>query len=1816
MVYKKYIKKNGKTFGPYYYESYRKNGKVKTRFISGPEKKDKVVRKVKNNHLIFIFSLMIILILLSFVFIKYNDYLVGIISGNVIKIEISKAEHLDRFRNFIKDIYPVVSEKDDNWAVIKKNEYIKVRFEQNLTNKNDIKLYARSFDGNPVDIRVYQSGNYKEIATFKNILKEGWYKIYLNNIPEESDVFYLKVFGNVEIDYIIDPSPDMLWSKIYDCGALCQAKGNGVTTDNNENIYVTGSITGGCYTVKYDSNGNIIWGKSLDLDNGGINLNGEDCEAIAVDNNGNVYVAGSIFGGDRLLLIKYDSGGNKIWNKSLLEYKSRAFGIDVDNNGNVYVTGASNLSGNFEDCLTMKFDSNGNEIWKVSRGIISGGRDVVADNNGNVYVTGFTSGLDYLIIKYDSNGNEIWNTVYDAGGNIDVAFGIDVDSNGNVYVTGKGSNDYDTVKFNSNGNKIWSKSFDSVGGGTSLAQGIDVDNNGNVYVTGSAYNGVNSDYYTIKYDSSGNEIWNVSFDSGDGSNRNDEAHGIAVDNNGDVYVTGFASLGTGSFPNIYRNVFLTMKYSGDGGSCTPSCSGKECGSDGCGGSCGTCGAGETCNALGQCIGCTPSCSGKECGDDGCGGSCGNCGAGEICNENTGLCEESGSSGDAHGCRCIQCDDNGDAFCNYEICKTCVFPGICNFKDEDCYYQGILGLEQDDCIGLEYACANLINKCEDYSVYECSGDPCVISDTGCYLSNNVCKKKVKMANSYCGDGNCNTDETCLSCPGDCGICPIVCGDGNCNSDEDCSSCPSDCGQCQIATECNDNIDNDNDNLIDQNDPDCWRDINNQRTYDPNDNFESSCTEWSKCVANYGLSDLVDFNFYSFPFLKGIQERKCRKDSEYVVEKRICDSKANVIIKRGDCFKDQISIYNLNNNLISTLEFEETSTANNRLNIDFNFRESFYCSYCYDGVKNYDEDEVDCVYEESGSCPVCGFVPEIGMHVYSFKDKYYFSRRVLFNISVDKKVKIEYINQNDKNPKWIKLCNNCYEYGFKKRKLRTLNEGENNVTFRAIDAVGDVVEKNVVFYIDSKKPRIIKTLPKRNSFVNSSDFYVKYSEKNLEYITLFYGIEGNMKNTTKFDCEKGDNKECFFDTVDLSEFDGQEIIYYFDVSDIANIVRSRKTKINIDLISPILMIHLPEKTTYYSKIGLFNISISEKVKLEYINLDETGLFSRLWGYFGFNKKGKTLCSSCDEYGFSKKRTRVLELGNNTLLIRALDKAGNSDIKEVVVYVCDTRESGEEICDGFDNDCEGVVDEGCGCVKEGEEVAVLVNGPECCEGLEKISKFVLINGECQTAEGSMICSDCGNEICEEWENQCNCEEDCKQSICGNEICEQGEAGENICPCKNLNESRFEGQFTCTSECVIKKGTCPEDCEIICNSNSDCPGFVNSTACSGNALCSFYTSQICQNPGTTESECSGIISVGRCKSCEFGCDIEKAECKSECSDNEDCDVEKSYCENNKCFECLVNENCNDNNKCTIDSCIENVCSNAFVVCGESQTCNSNTGECGKKKCPNDFECDENTYCLEGQCVECLEDANCNPGYVCEDNVCNCPDIIAYIDYDSDGFGDPELPVILKCDYFFTLSELNFVLNDDDCNDSNQLVNPNMNETCDGIDNNCDGAVDTDCECVIGSNRTCGTSDVGVCEYGVQNCEEDVWRNCTGNTDPIGEVCGNSLDDDCDSMADEGCGVVGVVGGSGGGGGSYVGGTTTLPDGELATLAPEIEEIEPEESEEPEEEPEKGVLQAEKPNFIKNNLIYILIIGLVLILAGIWLFYFFYLRKYKRKHH
>jgi len=76
MVYKKYIKRGGKIFGPYYCTSYRdKDGKVRTRFVSGPTKKDRIVgksRKFANKKMLLIFGIILAIVVLFLLISNFN----------------------------------------------------------------------------------------------------------------------------------------------------------------------------------------------------------------------------------------------------------------------------------------------------------------------------------------------------------------------------------------------------------------------------------------------------------------------------------------------------------------------------------------------------------------------------------------------------------------------------------------------------------------------------------------------------------------------------------------------------------------------------------------------------------------------------------------------------------------------------------------------------------------------------------------------------------------------------------------------------------------------------------------------------------------------------------------------------------------------------------------------------------------------------------------------------------------------------------------------------------------------------------------------------------------------------------------------------------------------------------------------------------------------------------------------------------------------------------------------------------------------------------------------------------------------------------------------------------------------------------------------------------------------------------------------------------------------------------------------------------------------------------------------------------------
>jgi len=158
-----------------------------------------------------------------------------------------------------------------------------------------------------------------------------------------------------------------------------------------------------------------------------------------------------------------------------------------------------------------------------------------------------------------------WARRYNGPGNgYDGAGAIAVDSQGNVYVTGtswgKGEYTYATLKYSPSGQLLWARRYNGPGSGIwgDQARAIALDSQGNVYVTGnSAGSATGYDYATLKYSPSGQLLWARRY-NGPG-NGSDEARSIALDSQGNVYVTGISGA------DIYASGdYATLKYSPSG----------------------------------------------------------------------------------------------------------------------------------------------------------------------------------------------------------------------------------------------------------------------------------------------------------------------------------------------------------------------------------------------------------------------------------------------------------------------------------------------------------------------------------------------------------------------------------------------------------------------------------------------------------------------------------------------------------------------------------------------------------------------------------------------------------------------------------------------------------------------------------------------------------------------------------------------------------------------------------------------------------------------------------------------------------------------------------------------------------------------------------------------------------------------------------------------------------------------------------------------------------------------------------------------------
>ncbi|MEK6859361.1 MAG: right-handed parallel beta-helix repeat-containing protein, partial [Nanoarchaeota archaeon] len=259
-----------------------------------------------------------------------------------------------------------------------------------------------------------------------------------------------------------------------------------------------------------------------------------------------------------------------------------------------------------------------------------------------------------------------------------------------------------------------------------------------------------------------------------------------------------------------------------------------------------------------------------------------------------------------------------------------------------------------------------------------------------------------------------------------------------------------------------------------------------------------------------------------------------------------------------------------------------------------------------------------------------------------NKIYSERSIPFDVSSTSKfVKLVY---SDNNGRESTLCTNCFGYA----RSKSLSDGNHTILFRGVSLNGKNVTNQTSFFIDSKDPQISTIKPASRKYSNGSDFYIKYTEDNLENVTLFYGNDKIEKNS----CEDGRNKNCTF-AIDLSKYDNQSLVYSFRLVDIAgNIDQSRNTTIKIDATAPEIK---DFKAPISGKYVSFNMTILNEDKNSFNKVEYQDNSGSRWN---------SLCTSLKNNNCFKKV--YFRTGNHNLVVRATDDAGNSDTEIININI----------------------------------------------------------------------------------------------------------------------------------------------------------------------------------------------------------------------------------------------------------------------------------------------------------------------------------------------------------------------------------------------------------------------------------------------------------------------------------------------------------------------------------------------------------------------
>ncbi|MBK9264323.1 MAG: hypothetical protein IPM54_31540 [Polyangiaceae bacterium] len=470
--------------------------------------------------------------------------------------------------------------------------------------------------------------------------------------------------------------------------------------------------------------------------------------------------------------------------------------------------------------------------------------------------------------------------------------------------------------------------------------------------------------------------------------------------------------------------------------------------------------------------------------------------------------------------------------------------------------------------------------------------------------------------------------------------------------------------------------------------------------------------------------------------------------------------------------------------------------------------------------------------------------------------------------------------------------------------------------------------------------------------------------------------------------------------------------------------------------------------------------------------------------------------------------------------------------------------EICDMIDNDCDGITDDGVpgiACVPAGTPPGLNYNPPSQCKmGTQ--------------ACGSSVCSGFvgpSTEVCDGIDNDCDGQVD------------EGATGVGS-PCGTAISPCTPGALACVNGALVCQGGTQPTPEVCDNIDNNCNGVVDDAPLAdgpaagmngcwtdaGNC-CSFAGLQWCPPAGAT---CNGTGTLtSPCSAGTLVCSMGGWTCQGPLGPSaEVCDSADNDCDG------MVDDVTGVGLPCGTDQgeCVAGVaqCSANGIICvgavgPTTEVCDNKDNDCdgaiddgvpgvGQPCGVNQPPCTLGTTACVGGMVVCQGGVQ-PQGELCDGIDNNCDGLV-----DNAPLADAPPPNLNGCWSLpgnccsfggfewcpppgASCSDVGTLMAP--CNKGTlacqgalgwvcQGDNPPQAEACDGLDNNCDGAIDEGM--FPGEGAVCG-SDEGECVSGVIDCAGGI-LDCVGDVGPKSELC-NGLDDDCDGVIDNGI----VVGGS-----------------------------------------------------------------------------------------